>query len=424
MANFRYLAIVCCGLLVFRQAQAEVMSSQTHPEKTLPGFQVLMRSVVKNHPLLQARRYSLQGSQSEVLAARLQFLPTPSVSVDSLEGRQANVFRLTQPLYDGGKLSSNVSQANLKESIARMSIEEGVLELASRLSNYYQAYVLQAARIQALNRGIEALETLDALISRRVDVGVSADIDKNLSTVRLIQAKTDLMTAWSLKRSAHEQIVKLTGWQVEASAQESLHHKLPELPANSLEGLQLIATQMHPTVQQLTLQNQLVQVELESLKAELIPVISLKAERQTGDVILGTLNAGNRVYVGAQYSLGAGFSIFPRIQAAQIKVETQGQQQLAYTKELEERLVSDWYEYQSIIRRRKDLESVLDSAVQLTESTKRLFVAGRRSWLDLQNSLREQMQADLSLADAKTSVEMMHLRLLLGSGQMFWAAEQ
>jgi adhesin transport system outer membrane protein len=399
---------------------AQLLASDLYTESKLPPFQMLMQAVLKTHPLLQARRLTLESSRSEVMAARLQFLPNPSVSLDSLEGKQANVFRLTQPLFDGGKLTSNLKQANLKETSSNLAIEEGVFEIANRLAGLYQTYSIQSGRIQALSRGISAQESLDSLMRRRVDAGVSADIDKNLSNVRLVQARTDLSAARSLQQSAYEQIIKMTGLLNVESIQSFSTSELPKLPADTLDAFLQFAMSHHPTFQQLNLQKQLAEAELRSIKAELWPVVSLRAERQTGDVILGSLTTGNRVYLGAQYSLGSGISVLPKVESAQTRVQAQSQQQMAQIKEMEERLVADWYEYQSVRLRLSELQEVVQSTQDFTESTKRLFVTGRRSWLDLQNTMREQMQADIALSDARSTLQILHMRLLMHAGYLFW----
>lgn len=420
MIKIRLVATGLVWAFLCATVNAQLLASDLSTETKLPPFQVLMQAVLKTHPLLQARRLTLESSRSEVLAARLQFLPNPSVSVDSLEGKQANVFRLTQPLFDGGKLSGNLKQATLKETSSNLAIVEGVFEIANRLAGLYQTYSIQSGRIQALSRGIAAQESLDSLMRRRVDAGVSADIDKNLSNVRLVQARTDLSAARSMQRSAYEQIIKMTGLLNVESIQSSSTSELPKLPADTLDAFQQFAMSHHPTFQQLNLQKQLAEAELRSIKADLWPVVSLRAERQTGDVIQGSLNTGNRVYLGAQYTLGSGISVLPRVESAQTRVQAQSQQQMAQIKEMEERMVADWYEYQSVRLRLSELQEVLQSTQDFTESTKRLFVTGRRSWLDLQNTMREQMQADIALSDARSALQILHMRLLMNAGQMFW----
>lgn len=63
---------------------------------------------------------------------------------------------------------------------------------------------------------------------------------------------------------------------------------------------------------------------------------------------------------------------------------------------------------------------------ELTESSKRLFVTGRKSWLDLQNALREQLQAELAWTEAQAVFEALRYRLALHAGVVFWrpAVEQ
>ena len=147
------------------------------------------------------------------------------------------------------------------------------------------------------------------------------------------------------------------------------------------------------------------------------------AERQRGQ-IEGMLAEGNRLYASIQYTLGAGVSVLPRLEAAQARLQVGQRQQEGTLKELDERLLQDWQEYASLRMRLPDLQQVQEMAQALTESSKRLFVTGRKSWLDLQNALREQLQAELAWAEAQVQVQALHHRLALHAGVSFWSLAQ
>ena len=155
-----------------------------------------------------------------------------------------------------------------------------------------------------------------------------------------------------------------------------------------VERLREIARQQHPLVDRLKWQLELQQAEFDAFKAELWPTLSLRAERQRGQID-GTLAEGRRFYANLQYSLGAGATVIPKLEAAQVRVRALEQQQEGALKELDERLLQDWHDYATLRLRLPDLESVQEAARDLTESSKRLFVTGRKSWLDLQNRSEE-----------------------------------
>ena len=104
------------------------------------------------------------------------------------------------------------------------------------------------------------------------------------------------------------------------------------------------------------------------------------------------------------------------------QTHTLEQQQEGALKELDERLLQDWHDYAALRLRLPDLDSVQAAARELTESSKRLFVTGRKSWLDLQNAVREQLQAELAQAEAQALMFALQYRLALHAGQVFWRA--
>ena len=113
----------------------------------------------------------------------------------------------------------------------------------------------------------------------------------------------------------------------------------------------------------------------------------------------------------------------PRLEAAQVRVQALESEQAGALKELDERLLQDWQDYIALRQRLPDLENVQATAQELTESSKRLFVAGRKSWLDLQNALREQLQAELAWTEAQAIMQALHYRLALHAGVVFWRPE-
>lgn len=409
---------VCLVLLVV----AGYVDAIAATEPSLPDPAHWVGAVLQAHPLVQARREEAKAAQSDLQAARWQYAPTPSVTHDTLRGQSASVMRLSQPVWDGGKIASGIQQATIRAELIQTSLHEVEHELATKSMGYWQTYAVQTARAEVLERGMQALQDLDELMSRRTDSGVSALADLSLARVRLIQTRADLSLAQASRATAMSQ------WQ-QLSTRQSLEEVLPagaiRLPPlqDSVDGLRELARQQHPIVMRTRLQLQLQQAEFDAFKAELWPTLSLRAERQRGQ-IEGMLAEGNRLYASIQYTLGAGVSVLPRLEAAQARLQVGQREQEGTLKELDERLLQDWQEYASLRMRLPDLQQVQEMAQALTESSKRLFVTGRKSWLDLQNALREQLQAELAWAEAQVQVQALHHRLALHAGVSFWSLAQ
>jgi adhesin transport system outer membrane protein len=264
------------------------------------------------------------------------------------------------------------------------------------------------------------LQDLDELMLRRTDAGVSAQADLSLARVRLMQTRSDLMQARAARSAALLQLRQLAQKDDAAGMETSGLDRmsLPD-PDAGLDQLREMAQQQHPLVTRLQLQLQLQQTEQAAFKAELWPTLSLRAERQRGQID-GTMAEGHRLYASFQYSLGAGVSVLPKLEAVQVRAQALERQNESALKELDERLLQDWQDYASLRLRLPDLDRVQITAQELTDSSKRLFVAGRKSWLDLQNALREQLQAELAWIEAKTTTDLMQYRLALHAGVAFW----
>ena len=383
-----------------------------------PGAAEWVGSVLNSHPLVRARTEEARAVEADLRAARWQYWPTPSINTDTLRGQSASVARLSQPLWDGGKISAGITQAEIRQQLALINLRETEHELAGKVLGYWQTHAVQDARVRVFERGLQSLQDLDELMSRRTEAGVSAQADLTLARVRMMQTRADLLQARAARTAALNQLKQLAQQDAEIEASSQQLPALPD-PEMGVEPLRDLARQQHPLVARLQWQVQLQQAELTAFKAELWPTLSLRAERQRGQ-IEGTLPEGHRLYASLQYTLGAGVSVMPKLEAAQVRTQALERQQEGALKELDERLLQDWQDYAALRIRLPDLESVQITSRELTESSKRLFVTGRKSWLDLQNALREQLQAELAWTEAQTVSEALRYRLALHAGVAFW----
>jgi len=153
----------------------------------------------------------------------------------------------------------------------------------------------------------------------------------------------------------------------------------------------------------------------ESKKAEALPQIYARVYKPL-NVTPFSGDTSTTTFVGLSYSTGAGFSTMAeakalgtRISAAQLSVESERLEEL-------QTLQSDQEEYINSRLRVDALEKAVMGSELVLASYKRQFEAGKKTWLDLLNAVREVAQNEYSLADARASMlgSMSRLQLRMG----------
>jgi adhesin transport system outer membrane protein len=145
----------------------------------------------------------------------------------------------------------------------------------------------------------------------------------------------------------------------------------------------------------------------------LSPQLNLRVERQWGNHNIINADTENRVFLELSSSFGAGLSIFSKIERAKLEersilldLETQNKKTIT---EFE----NDWLSYQSLSKQNKLLESALLTAQKIQRSWYRQFLAGRKQWQDVMNSIREVAQLKAQIANTVSESLLVSWRLAI-----------
>lgn len=404
-----------CNTLHAQAGQAEPLS-QAAPSL---GLRQLLQMAVETHPTITSARFDQQSAQSMIEAARMQFWPAPGVQTDSLSGRSATVFRLTQPLWTGGKLTADLRLSELRELRAREAISDAQITLATRVAGTAQSYLLNAGRRIAQERNVATLSELLRMIERRSQAEVSAMADVNMVRTRLAQAQADLESFRALEHSALAQLGSAIGRPLRPGELE-----LPAAPPRPPMLARLLerALQDNPHLRLAEIDTRLAAIEIDRTRAAMWPTVSLRLERQVGEY-LGSSAAGNRVFVSMQYAPGSGLSLGSQIEAAERRLSAVQNTSEAGRRDISERVEAEWRDLESNQRRLPELQRSREGAAEVLASNRRLFVSGRRSWIDLLNSVREIAQAEQAEAEARAVSVGAYYRLGLLLGIPMWSPE-
>jgi adhesin transport system outer membrane protein len=151
------------------------------------------------------------------------------------------------------------------------------------------------------------------------------------------------------------------------------------------------------------------QAQLDSGKSALFPELSARLVQQHGDVS----GQSTQVYVGFESKWGGGLSNFSAIQAAAQRLQAKNEEMEHRSRKLIEQIRADQNQLVSTRSRVKAFGEVSSATQSVAQSWSRQFAAGKKSWQDVLNAVREATQAQIQLADAIGLAAVIEWRLVV-----------
>ena len=152
MNRFYWLCPVVLGLLGTMPAQ-----SQSLPQ--------LLEAATTQHPSVRNQQAQQRAALKGVDAAKWQFFPTPSVSVEGVNASkddpsyagdaQVTYLRLQQPLWTGGRLTINQDKARVNLDLAQANTADTQLQLALRVVQAYADWTSADLKVKAYQSSVE-----------------------------------------------------------------------------------------------------------------------------------------------------------------------------------------------------------------------------------------------------------------------------
>ncbi len=401
-----------------------VMASSAYSKTEAPltwTFEQVLQYTLASHPALLGKRSAQAAAQAEQDGAEWQRYPTLSIEASrrsanqntkQLGGESGGLARLEQPLWSGGRITANINAAGSRFEAARAALEETKLELTLRVIVAYTEALRQKARQQHATTGAKEHEKLLAMIRRRVAQEVSSLIDQRLAEARQYQAANELLLATQGLSNALAQLSFLTGKPVAVvSAQGVNQMGALGMPVGLAEALTL-ATAWSPALQRLAYEEEAASADISFRRAAYLPQLSLRLESslvpKSGS--LGQTNDDRAVLV-LQLQPGAGLSAWSGVDAALAKREAARRAREAAARDMRERVTLDWNEWVASRQHLENANKLRIINAEVFESYTRQYVAGRKTWLDVLNAVREATQTQLALEDVQTQTLASSLRL-------------
>ena len=395
----------------------------------------LVAVAVTQSPSVKSSQSSLQAS----LAAKEEadWNRYPSIGVQS-ENRFATsgssgssgtpvLVQISQPVWSAGRLTAQLEAAEAKRQAAQWALEESRWSVAARVANAWRSLLAAQELVQASDVQIARLGVYTDMITRRVKSEVSPAVDLDLLKSRLVQARTELNVAQSQRALAINRLSLAAGVpltvqdadRMQTAAQQETQ-AVSVFPADFSARLNT-AVDAHPSVRRVVAETAAANQDMKVADARRFPEVVGRYQYQTSGSSVNGLNTSQSGFaLVLNYNSGSGFSLDAQARAALARYNAQLNASDSSRNEVSEALFADWEDFRSASERMASVRETIYQSKAILESSARLFVAGRRSWLDLLNTERELSQAEKGVAPLRAQMVAASYLTRMRLGQLSW----
>lgn len=417
----RFVAVVFFCVLCF-PAQ-----SSTSNLPIQGSLQDLIIQTWQNHPLMNSQQSLVAAAQQGVSNARWQYFPTPSISVQGAQASGSDpaysgdsrvaVLALTQPLWTGGRIEAGVDKAQAYAQGARASLSESQQQLAIRVVQAYGEWLSAHRKRAAYQVGLVQHTRLKDQVARRIQEGQAAASDLALAQSRLASLEADMALAHTQEQVSLSRLAQLLGQPV-LSTSLALSPAQPWPISRGADELLSKAQAHSPALARARSNAQAQLATIAEAKSATVPELSLRLEHQHGNFNYSGGPQHSRAFIQINSRLGAGLSSLGAVQeavqrhaAALADIESQ-------QRSLAEQVMTDHATLLTTQSRRLALQTSADLSERVLASWDRQYLSGRKTWQDLMNSAREQVQVQAQLADLEGTQLVASWRLALTTGEL------
>lgn len=382
----------------------------------------VLDKAVKTHPLVGSALADEQAAAEGVTAAKLNFLPTPSISTgyDSDRGTVSRI-AIRQPLWSGGQLTANVNQAIYDNKAATAFVHEQKNTVAKNTVDIWQSYIYAIALQDLYRQNLARLAEFEAMMKRRVGQGVSAKIELDLVTNRILQDQHAFQAAQEQEKIATARLEQMLGEPISKGARTVplavLVRYAKEQSANFSEMAFSDMSQTNPSVIRQRFAVEAARQQVKAQQASRYP--KLYAQYEHAYYHKDNDNEGDLSW-GMSYDPGAGFSNIALERASQARVQSLMQTAEASRRTAMEAIQTQYQQFVSSRDQELSLITAVAGAQIVVNSYQRQFIAGRKSWLEVLNAVKEQSGYQQQLLQTQAQMVANFYKLQVDFGLMPW----
>lgn len=378
-------------------------------EHVPPALEEAVNLVTRNYPSATAARAALRAAASDVRAAKWLKFPSFNANLAYLDdsGSPEPQLVVEAPIWAGGRIRANVRRAQAVEDASSAGYVETLQDLAVTTSQTYFEIVRLTQREQLLADSVEEHLRLVGTMENRVSQEISPLADLELARSRTAQIEQEYNITRSQRRTALRVLAELVADPAYDLGPVPFYDETEDLIDRSALEEQAVA--FDPTLDRLRAETDIARADLDTREASILP--QLNAQYSYDEIF------GSRVGLVVRSQTSGGLSQFSEINSARLRITSALDNRRVAEQQLRRDVQADIILYEAAKDRATISESAASSAARVSASYVRQFIAGRRSWLDVMNALREAVTAQIGRADAEVTAMAAASRLLLLSGR-------
>lgn len=385
----------------------------------------LIAQAVRTHPLVESAISEEKAAAEGITAAKLGVLPAPIItSENNANNGLTTQVRVRQPLWTGGRLTANINQAIYDNKAALAYVFEQQNTVAKNTIDIWQNYIYAIALQDLYLENLAQLKEFEEMMKRRVSQGVSANIELDLVTNRILQDQNALQGAIEQQRIAEARLTQVVGDTIASRGKEvpiaSLVKYAKEQSYNMGE-LAFSDASNSPSVIRQHFQVEAARQQVKSQKASRYPNLYAQYEHNfyhNND--RHDKNHEGDFSWGFSYDPGAGFSNIALSRASEARVQSLIQNQEVARRTAMENIQTQYQQFVSSRDKELSLTAAVAGAQIVTDSYRRQFIAGRKSWLEVLNAVREHSQYRQELLLVQSQMVANFYKLQVEFGIMPW----
>ena len=398
--------------------------SLTNPSAGLTLAQ-LLQAASDTYPMLVAARTETRAATQDVSASERLRWPSISATVESDTGNLRSypnqAVQVDQTLWDAGRNTARINESKVLADISLIKVYLQQQDIFLQIVNAWQNMIGSRERLKVADKTLQRLKDYQLQMRRRVQAEASPVIDLELVDSRLLQTDVE----WSIAKTGLQ--VALTRL-AQYSGEEDLARRIATVSyADTLEQTESFALALnttdwfqiaaaHPAVAKARHEVKQVKERLQAKNAEAFPQVFARVYKPLNP-LPNNPDISTTAFLGLRYTPGAGFANLIEAQAMNTRVASSEQAVEAVMRDTQQSLENDREEFFNARSRMQALLRSVEGSEKVLESYQRQFQAGRKSWLDLLNAVRELAQNEYALADAKAGMVSAMNRLQIRMGQ-------
>ncbi len=389
----------------------------------------LMRVSAQVHPSISGRQADQTAARETAESARWGYWPSPSLLTERVGAgsndpnypgdKSITVLGLRQTLWAGGRLDATAARARALTEVSDYALGEQREAIAVRTAIAFGDWWRYQHQIMATDKSIAAHRALLEQVDRRIANGAAPDVDRKLTLSRERQLVNDRARLVSLRDGALRSLQQLVNLPLSEA-------ELDRAPVNALclaspEELAYQLIERNPRLARLRANLTALEAAVDIRRASRWPEIYARLERQWGNYAQADAPPSNRAFIGVTYQPGAGLSLESDIRSLVAQRVASGHDMASARLDLLEEFNNDWLSYNSIRERHAAILDALEDTHAIAGSYERQYQAGRKSWLDVMNLVREQLQLELQQVDLEANLISLSRKLaVVAAGLSNW----